>query len=147
MTPHLILFVSDPNASRRFYSSVLAAEPILNEPGMTEFRLGRQAILGLMPQDGIARLLGESMGQPDSAGRAPRSELYLLVDDAGPFHARAIRAGAREVSSLTLRNWGHMAAYCLDPDGHLLAFANPADKEPSITDIDQDRLPPEAESD
>jgi catechol 2,3-dioxygenase-like lactoylglutathione lyase family enzyme len=34
-----ILFVSDPQASRDFYASVFACEPILDVPGMTEFNL------------------------------------------------------------------------------------------------------------
>lgn len=133
MTPHFILFVSDSDASRRFYSLVLSADPILDELGMTEFRLGEGAILGLMPEDGISRLLGTSIRHPSAARQAPRSELYLLVDDAGAFHARAISAGANEVSPLTLRDWGHIAAYSLDPDGHLLAFASLADKESSTS--------------
>jgi hypothetical protein len=29
------------------------------------------------------------------------------------------------ISALVLRNWGHLAAYSLDPDGHVLAFASP----------------------
>ena len=40
-----------------------------------------------------------------------------------PF-ARAIEFGAREVSPLALRDWGHSVAYSLDPDGHVLAFAS-----------------------
>ena len=125
MTPHFILFVSDPDASRRFYSLVLAAEPILDDPGMTEFRLGQEAVLGLMPEDGICRLLGQSITHPALARGVPRSELYLVVEDAREFHARALAAGAREISPLTARDWDHEVAYSLDPDGHLLAFANP----------------------
>jgi catechol 2,3-dioxygenase-like lactoylglutathione lyase family enzyme len=128
MTSHFILFVSDQDASRRFYSAALAAESTLDVPGMTEFRLGQDAILGLMPEDGIIRLLGTAIGHPSAARSSPRSELYLLVDDPAAFHARAISAGAREVSPLTLRDWGHVAAYSLDPDGHLLAFAGVAGK-------------------
>ena len=29
----------------------------------------------------------------------------------------------KELSPMGLRSWGHLAAYCLDPDGHVLAFA------------------------
>ena len=31
--------------------------------------------------------------------------------------------GAIELSPLTRRPWGDDAAYCLDPDGHVVAFA------------------------
>ena len=124
MIAHFILFVAAQEKSTTLYSSVLGEAPILNVPGMTEFRLGQGAILGPMPEDGIARLRGASIDHPSSAWNAPRSELYLMVDDAGAFHSRAIASGARELSPLTLRNWGHMVASSLDPDGNLLAFAN-----------------------
>jgi len=39
------------------------------------------------------------------------------------FHNRAISSGAKELSSLSKRPWGDMAAYSLDPDGHVLVFA------------------------
>lgn len=51
------------------------------------------------------------------------AELYLLVDDAADYLKRAIENGASEVSPMSLRNWGHLAGYCLDPDGHVIAFA------------------------
>lgn len=124
MKAHFILFVASQETSAAFYSSLLGEAPILNVPGMTEFRLGQGAILGLMPEDGIVRLLGGSINHPASARAAPRSELYLLVGDASEFHVRAIAAGARELSPLAVRDWGHMVAYSLDPDGHLLAIAN-----------------------
>jgi hypothetical protein len=37
--------------------------------------------------------------------------------------ARAVAAGAREISGLEPRDWGHDVAYALDADGHVLAFA------------------------
>ncbi|PJB30817.1 MAG: glyoxalase, partial [Deltaproteobacteria bacterium CG_4_9_14_3_um_filter_65_9] len=43
--------------------------------------------------------------------------------DPGASHRRALDNGARELSPLALRDWGHEAAYCLDLDGHVLAFA------------------------
>ncbi|MBL0173955.1 MAG: hypothetical protein IPP94_01615 [Ignavibacteria bacterium] len=53
----------------------------------------------------------------------PRAEVYLLTDDPKTLHARALAAGARELSPLQSRDWGHAVAYSLDPDGHVLAFA------------------------
>ena len=50
MKAHFILFVAAQEKSTAFYSSVLGEAPILNVPGMTEFRLGQEAILGLMPE-------------------------------------------------------------------------------------------------
>lgn len=60
---------------------------------------------------------------PAHASAAPRGELYLVVRDALTYHQRALDAGALELSRLEKRDWGDLAAYCLDPDGHVLAFA------------------------
>ncbi|MBK7584452.1 MAG: VOC family protein [Myxococcales bacterium] len=119
MTPHFILYVRDQKASVAFYRSVFLREPRLDVPGMTEFDL-EGAVLGIMPEAGIRHLLGPTLPKA-SAGL--RAELYLLVDDPAAFHRRALEAGARELSPLAARDWGHVVAYSLDADGHVVAFA------------------------
>ncbi len=121
---HTILFVRDVAASRRFYSRVLGVEPRLDVPGMVEIELQPSMILGLMPAGGITRLLDGAI-DPTTITAAGRAELYLLVDDPSEAHARALREGAQELSPLTDRDWGHRAAYSLDLDGYVLAFAAP----------------------
>lgn len=120
---HTILYVNDQNVSTAFYATVLNKTPHLYTPGMTEFELTKDAILGLMPKSGILRLLGHNL--PDSAAPAGllRAELYLIVDDPEHYHRIAIKAGAQNASDLAERDWGDVVAYCLDPDGHVLAFA------------------------
>lgn len=94
---------------------------------MTEFALpgtGGGAVLGLMPEAGIRRLLGEVLPDPARARGIPRAELYLLLDeDPTPYIERALAAGARLLSALQPRDWSHRAAYLLDLDGHVLALA------------------------
>jgi catechol 2,3-dioxygenase-like lactoylglutathione lyase family enzyme len=123
-----VLYVADQERSREFYRAALAVEPSLDVPGMTEFPLADGCFLGLMPEAGIVRLLGAALPDPATAAGVPRSELYLLVEDPGSYHARAVRCGGRELSPLAERDWGHVAAYALDLDGHVLAFA--AELEP-----------------
>lgn len=125
MKAHFILYVADQTLSARFYERVLGQKPRLDVPGMTEFELSADGVLGLMPAAGIKRLLGERLPDPDGAKGAPRAELYLLVDDPGASHRLALENGAREMSPLLARDWGHEAAYSLDLDGHVLAFARP----------------------
>lgn len=127
MKAHLILYVSDQKLSAVFYARVLALKPRLDVPGMTEFELGEGAVLGLMPAAGIKRLLGAVLPDPALGAGIPRAELYLITEDPGGCHRRALVAGAKELSPLARRDWGHEAAYSLDPDGHVLAFAREGD--------------------
>jgi uncharacterized protein len=120
---HFILYVADQARSAAFYTTVLATEPRLDVPGVSEFLLPGGAILGLMPENGIRELLGDALPDPSLGRGIPRAELYLLVGDPDAFHQRAIACGATELNPLRHRDWGHAATYALDPDGHVLAFA------------------------
>ena len=130
---HFILYVRDQVAAAAFWQAVLDCPPALDVPGMTEFALGAQVVLGLMPETGIRSLLGPSLPDPAAARGIPRAEIYLVVEDAAGYHARAQAAGAIELSPLTRRSWGDDAAYCLDPDGHVVAFATRPTSERGLT--------------
>jgi len=129
---HFILYTANQDASTSFYSRVLTIEPRLHVPGMTEFELPGGAVLGLMPITGIKRLLGDALPDPAATAGTPRAELYLVVEDARLFHGRALSAGARELSPVLSRDWGHAAGYSLDPDGYVLAFAQIEDQAGSV---------------
>jgi catechol 2,3-dioxygenase-like lactoylglutathione lyase family enzyme len=122
----VVLYVADQQRAATFYACVLGCAPSLDVPGMTEFPLTTNCALGLMPEAGIKRLLGDSLPDPAGASGVPRAELYLYVPDPGAMHREALEAGARELSSLSIRDWGDEAAYSLDPDGHVIAFARQA---------------------
>ena len=121
---HFILYVHDQASSTAFYTRVLDREPALHVPGMTEFRLSADAVLGLMPSAGIEQLLGAALGDAKPAPAMARGELYVVVDDAESYHRRAVKAGARELSPLSPRDWGQEVAYSMDADGYVLAFAS-----------------------
>jgi catechol 2,3-dioxygenase-like lactoylglutathione lyase family enzyme len=125
-----ILYVASQEDSTVFYGRVLDMEPSLHVPGMTEFTLSEGCRLGLMPAKGIMKLLGEALPNPEAAAGIPRAEVYLLVDDPEVFHQRALANGATELSPLAPRDWGDIAAYSLDPDGHVLVFARPETEQP-----------------
>ena len=125
---HFILYVADQQRSTSFYTAALAVMPHLDVPGMTEFAIGPSVVLGLMPTAAIGRLLPDlpvATATTATATDEPaaRAELYLLVDDPVAAHQRALQAGARELSPVQARDWGHTVGYSLDPDGHVLAFA------------------------
>jgi uncharacterized protein len=120
-----IIYVSDQQASRDFYVTVLGEKPILDVPGMTEFSLTDGSSFGLMPETGIQRLLGDVLPDPAFATGRLRAEIYLVVDDPQQCLQRAVEAGAQLLSECQDRNWGHLAGYCLDGDGHVLGFGAP----------------------
>lgn len=120
----IILYVKDQQRSRDFYAAVLDLTPTLDVPGMTEFELG-DTTLGLMPERGIQRLLGDAMSISASGSRC---ELYLTVDDPAACGQRALAAGARELSPLLPRDWGDDVAYYADLDEHVIAFARRTQK-------------------
>ena len=118
-----ILYVSDQEKSCDFYKKVLRLDPVLHVEGMTEFELSGGTKLGLMPEKGIAKILGSKMPEPSTGNGIPRCELYLYVNDPAAYIKRSIEAGAVEVSPLESRAWGDIAGYLADPDGHVIAFA------------------------
>lgn len=124
MKSNFILYVKDQRTSAAFYEKVLAQLPRLNVPGMTEFQINESSVLGLMPSAGILRLLENKIANPDEARGIPRAEIYLTVNNPAEYHRRALQEGAVELSPLLMRGWGDMAAYSLDPDGHVLVFAS-----------------------
>ncbi|MGV8165608.1 MAG: DUF554 family protein, partial [Alkaliphilus sp.] len=46
---------------------------------MTEFELGRDFLLGLMPEEGIRKIIGDALPHPKEGSGIPRAELYLYV--------------------------------------------------------------------
>jgi catechol 2,3-dioxygenase-like lactoylglutathione lyase family enzyme len=121
----IILYVADQSRSREFYRATLGIDPTLDVPGMTEFELAPGTKLGIMPETGIARILGDRSPHPATGNGIPRCEVYLRVEDPNRFLAQALAAGARDVSPLSERDWGDRAGYVADPDGHIVAFASP----------------------
>ncbi len=119
----IILYVSDQRAATAFYTRLLQRNPILDVPGMTEFELLPQSKLGLMPNDGIAKILSGKTPHPATANGIPRCELYLLTDDVFQAFAHATTLGAVMVSPVQLRDWGHNVGYLMDADGHIIALA------------------------
>jgi len=90
---------------------------------MTEFMLSDSFKLGIMPENGIAKIICPTTPHPNLGNGIPRCELYLIVENPEESLENAIRFGAREVRKSQARDWGDVVAYCSDPDGHIIAFA------------------------
>lgn len=119
----IILYVSNQEKSKHFYSEILKQLPSLDVPGMTEFSLADNLKLGLMPNDGIAKIVTPVLPHPSSGNGIPRCELYLLVDDLEEIVELAVKLGAKKVSEISARDWGDRVGYISDFDGHVIAFA------------------------
>lgn len=118
-----ILYVKNQENSKAFYETLLGYGPKLHVPGMTEFNLLDNVTLGIMPEDGIMKILEGRIPHPQTANGAPRCELYLYVDEPDDYYKRLVDAGGTGISKTALRNWGDSVAYGADIDGHILAFA------------------------
>jgi catechol 2,3-dioxygenase-like lactoylglutathione lyase family enzyme len=118
-----ILYVKDQQKSADFYKAVLNQAPVLDVPGMTEFRLSEDTLLGLMPESGIKKILRDFTPDPSSGNGIPRCEIYLYVESPSEYLSRSVKSGAVKIDDEKPRDWGDSVAYCADPDGHILAFA------------------------
>ncbi|HYF82989.1 MAG TPA: VOC family protein [Clostridia bacterium] len=118
-----ILYVRDQEKSKHFYESLLNISPSLDVPGMTEFTLSKGIILGIMPGDGIEKILDNKVGNPNRIDGLPRCEVYLFVDNPDNYYEKAIEIGGQGISKGAKRNWGDYVSYCSDFDGNIIAFA------------------------
>ncbi len=118
-----ILYVSDQLKSATFYEQLLQLEPSLNVPGMTDFKLSDFTKLGLMPENGIAKIIKNALPHPNRGTGIPRCELYLRVNDPKEYIDRAIQLGGKLVDEFLSRDWGDKVGYVADLDGHIIAFA------------------------
>lgn len=119
-----ILYVSNQEKSRDFYQILLQQKPSLDVSGMTEFTLNDFVKIGLMPNEGIAKIITPKLPHPTSGIGIPRCELYLQVDNIESIFEKAKQAGATEISPITLRDWGDYVGYISDFDGHVIALAS-----------------------
>ena len=118
-----ILYVSNQEKSRVFYERLLNIKPSLNVPGMTEFKLIENVKLGLMPENGIAKIISEKLPHPKNGNGIPRCEIYLKVKSPIEYLKRGIELGGKEISEFQNRDWGDKVGYISDLDGNIIAFA------------------------
>lgn len=118
-----ILYVNDQQASTDFYTQLFRQNPNLNVEGMTEFKLAENCKLGLMPNNGIAKILSDKTPHPEKGNGIPRCELYFYVENIELEFENAMRIGAKLISEIKVHDWGDSVCYFADMDGHIIAFA------------------------
>ncbi|MCW1147793.1 lactoylglutathione lyase [Flavobacterium lacisediminis] len=119
-----ILYVSNQEKSREFYQILLQQKPSLDVLGITEFTINEFVKIGLMPNDGISKIITLKLPHPTSGNGIPRCELYLQVENIETVFEETKKAGAIEISPIALRDWGDYVGYIADFDGHVIALAS-----------------------
>lgn len=120
-----ILAVDDVERAARFYEQAVGARRRVDVGVYVEMDLPDGPSLGVYVRGGFAR----NTGRPVAArapGETSGAEIYFRVADAAAATARAVDAGAELLLPAAPRPWGEVVGYVADPDGHVLAFAQPA---------------------
>ena len=121
MTPssvdYVILYVRNLDVSIAFYRDVVGLP----------FKF-RQSTYAEFATDGTKFALFEQSAVPDLIGRpvtegGPSGEVAFVVDDVDGEAERLSAAGVRILSPPVDRPWGHRTLYVLDPDEHVVEFA------------------------
>ncbi|RCU43140.1 lactoylglutathione lyase [Chryseobacterium lacus] len=120
---HFILYVENQQSSTVFYEKIFRKKARLNVPGMSEFEIADNIVLGLMPNAGIAKILKDKMPAPETGTGIPRCELYLYSDQIDSEYENVKALNIDIISPLQDMNWGDKAFYFADPDGHIIVFA------------------------
>ena len=122
---HLVLAVADVDRAKQFYDDAFGWKPHLEWEGeYAELELPDNDWLGLYREDGFAESAGAPVAELKQ-GRFAGAELYVQVDDVDAAIGALREAGAKSLSPLARRGWGHEAAYFADPDGNIVAVARP----------------------
>jgi len=119
----IIIFVENQKKSRDFYKEVLDMEPFMDVPGITEFKLADNMLLGIMPSEGLKNMMDLKAIKHWEEGSTPKCQIYLPVDEPDEYYKRAIKAGGKGIMEGKPTPWGGYICYCMDLDGNLLAFA------------------------
>lgn len=117
----ILLYVTNPEASARFYAEVLGREPVEASPTFVLFILPSGLALGLWGRDGV---------EPAPKTSGGGSEIGFKVTGAAAVdaaHAEWRAKGAAIAMAPTDLDFGR-SFVALDPDGHRLRVYAPAEE-------------------
>lgn len=120
---HFILYVEDQEKSTGLYTRLFDREPDLFVPGMTEFHIGENIVIGLMPKKGITRITEGKFTPSRNGHNKINCELYFLTSDITPYKERALKENLTIISDVRIQDWGHKTFYFTDYDNNVIVFA------------------------
>ncbi len=118
----ILLYVTSPEASARFYAKLLGFQPVEASPTFVMFILPSGLALGLWAKDGI-------VPKPVTSGGG--CDIGFKVDDVGSvdaIHADWLAKGAQIALPPTDLDFGR-SFVAVDPDGHRLRVFSLAEVE------------------
>ncbi|GAA1573642.1 hypothetical protein GCM10009804_32880 [Kribbella hippodromi] len=116
--------IADRPRSYAFYQEALGLKPVgdeLHEDGLPEplqFALGEGVNLMLIPTGGFGWVLGDQPAAPPGQSECILSLHVDSTDAVDALAAKAVAAGAVQVTAPTRKPWAYLATFT-DPDGHL----------------------------
>ncbi|MDX2970822.1 VOC family protein [Kribbella solani] len=116
--------IADRPRSYVFYQEALDLKPVgeeLDEDGIPEplqFALADGVNLMLIPTGGFGWVLGDQPAAPPGQSECILSLHVESTDAVDALVAKAVAAGAVQVTAPTRKPWAYLATFT-DPDGHL----------------------------
>ncbi|MGX0889689.1 lactoylglutathione lyase [Pseudomonas sp. ADAK2 TE3594] len=123
---YLIIYVPDVPASLQFFSSAFGlATRFLHESGTYgELETGETA-LAFAADELAAMNFSSGHVSAHSSAKPLGIEVGLVTDDVPTAHAKALNAGATEITAPALKPWGQTVSYVRCPDGTLVELCTP----------------------
>lgn len=114
---YVIFFVTDLEASAKFYEEVIGLEIKHKAEDYAQFESGKIKF-GLYTRRALNELIGIELISP--AEMKASSEIGFIVDDIDSVYRELVGKGAAAIANPTERHWGQTTAYISDPDGNLI---------------------------
>lgn len=123
---YTIVYVPDVAASLSFFEQAFGlTRKFLHESGTYgELDTGETTLSFAAHALGDLNFAGGHV-HADRSAQPLGFELALVTDDVGAAHARALQAGAKEMSPPQNKPWGQTVSYVRCPDGILVELCSP----------------------
>lgn len=123
---YTIVYVPDVAASLSFFEQAFGlTRKFLHESGTYgELDTGETTLSFAAHALGDLNFAGGHV-HADRSAQPLGFELALVTDDVGAAHARALQAGAKEMSPPQHKPWGQTVSYVRCPDGILVELCSP----------------------
>jgi catechol 2,3-dioxygenase-like lactoylglutathione lyase family enzyme len=123
---YMIIYVPDVAASLQFFSSAFGLNIRFLHESATygELETGETALA--FAADELAAMNFNTGHVPAHSSPKPLGiEVGLVTEDVQAAHARALKAGATEISTPSTKPWGQTVSYVRCPDGTLVELCTP----------------------